>query len=67
MVLIKRLQSVEFIWIFITHFIHWRREEGLSVAVCKELAGNPLSETQGPAAPVLWDYFISGTKSEKYE
>lgn len=47
MVLIKRLQSVEFIWIFIMHFIHWRRKEGLSVAVCKELSGNPLSETQG--------------------
>lgn len=44
MVLIKRLVSVEFIWIFIVHFIHWRRAEGLSVVVCKELAGNPLSE-----------------------
>lgn len=55
MVLIKRLQSVEFIWIFITHFIPWRREEGLSVAVCSELAGNPLRETQSPAAPILWN------------
>lgn len=35
------------------------------MAVCKELTGDPLSETQGTAAPVLWDYFIKETKSEK--
>lgn len=39
---------------------------GAEYGCCKELAENPLSETQGPAALALSNYFLNGTKSQKF-